>query len=190
MSKRILSVIIAIMMVLMMSSAAVAENVSLDPFEEITDEFNKAVMVEPYQVIVRPARITGWAALRWAPSHSAPLMATYAAKQQLTVMKETPNWLQVKNEQTGDVGFICKNDVAAPETAGEIHEINMTLADNGKTDLGVIDINGAFSLQCALADGYGIQVIKSASDQMVAVISSEEIIATIWSLVSLTGRIA
>ena len=174
MSKRILSVVIAIMMVLAMIPAVVAENVSLDPFEEIVDEFNKAVTVEPYQVIVRPARITGWAVLRWAPSHSAPLMATYAAKQQLSVLQETPNWLQVRNEQTGDVGFICKNDVASPDTAGEIHEVNMTIADNGKTDLGVIDINGAFSLQCALAEGYTIQVIRSASDQMVAIISSED----------------
>ena len=73
MNKRILSVIIAIMMALTMIPAAVAENASMDPFEEITDEFNQAVTVEPYQVIVRPARITGWAALRWAPSHSAPL---------------------------------------------------------------------------------------------------------------------
>ena len=174
MNKRILSVIIAMMMVLSMIPAAVAENVSIDPLEEMNEEFSKAVEVESYQVIVRPARITGWAALRWAPSHSAPLMATYAAKQELTVLKETPNWLQVGNEQTGDVGFIRRSDVAAPDSTGEIHEVNMTLADNGKTDLGMIDINGAFSLQCALAEGYYIQVTKSASDQMVAIILSED----------------
>ena len=57
-----------------------------------------------------------------------------------------------------------------------IKKINLNPCNrtSGKTDLGVIDINGAFSLQCALAEGYAIQVIKSASDQMVAVISSED----------------
>ena len=49
-----------------------------------------------------------------------------------------------------------------------------TIADNGKTDLGVIDINGAFSLQCKMAEGYTIELLKSTSDQMIARVSSED----------------
>jgi hypothetical protein len=182
MNKRILSVIVAIMMVLSMIPAGFAEEVALDPFEEITAEFNEAETVEPYQVVVRPARITGWAVLRWAPSHSAPLMATYAAKQELTVLKETPNWLQVENTTTRDVGYISRKDVTAPDTTSVEHELKMTVADNGKTDLGVIDINGAFSLQCALADGYSIRLTESANDRMAAIVSSEDPVKPVLQL--------
>ena len=35
-------------------------------------------------------------------------------------------------------------------------------------------VNGAFSLQCRIADGYSIMPVKSTSDQMVAIISSED----------------
>ena len=177
MKKQLLSLLLVLAMVFAAVIPAAAEEIhatALDPFEEITAEFEEAKSVESYQVIVRPARITGWAALRWAPSHSASLMATYSAGQELTVLKETPNWLQVKNELTGDVGFICRQDTAAPETAGAIHEVNMQVADNGKTDLGVIDINGAFSIQCEMAEGYDIQTIRSASDRMIAIISSAD----------------
>ena len=175
MKKQLISLVLALALVLtVIVPAAVAENTSTDPFEEITAEFSQAVTVDPYQVVVRPARITGWAALRWAPTHSAPLMATYAAKQQLTVRKETPNWLLVENTKTGDVGYISRKDVTSPDDTAVEHELTLSLADNGKTDLGVIDINGAFSLQCALADGYAIQLMESASDRMVALISSED----------------
>jgi len=48
------------------------------------------------------------------------------------------------------------------------------VVENGKTALGVIDINGAFSLQCKMADGYTIMPMKSTSDQLIAIISSPD----------------
>ena len=158
----------------MLVPAAVAEEIPADPFEEITAEFRQAVSVEPYTVEVHPTRVTGWAALRWAPSSSAPLMATYPARQELTVRRETPHWLLAENTQTGDVGYIARANAAEPGEAQVINNLNPTIEDNGKTNLGVIDINGAFSLQCALPDGYSIRPVKSARDQMVAIVSAEE----------------
>lgn len=177
MKKRILSLLLVLALAAaVMIPAAVAEEVevSMDPFEEITEEFKQARNVEPYQVMTRPTRVTGWVSLRWAPSKSALLMATYPEKQELTVLKETANWLLVTNAQTGDVGYLNKTDAAEPGEAVAEKPLNPRVVENGKTDLGVIDINGAFSLQCRMADGYSIVPVKSTSDQMVAIISSED----------------
>ena len=35
-------------------------------------------------------------------------MATYKANEKLLVIKETDNWYQVEDQDTGDVGFISK----------------------------------------------------------------------------------
>ena len=171
--------VFALLMVLAVAIAAmipagIAEEVSTDPFEEITGEFMQAKAVDPYQIIVRPTRVTGWVNMNWAPSKSAPVMANYPAKTEMTVLKETPHWLQVEYMPTGDVGFIYKEYTAAPGDLKEEKPLNPTVEDNGKTNLGVIDINGAFSLQCKLPEGYTIQPFKSTSDQMVALVSSED----------------
>ena len=185
MKKRFIALLTALVFAACLIPAAVAEEVaevSVDPFEEIDAEFESAKTVERYQVVTRPTRVTGWANLRWAPSRSAPLIATYPAKQELTVRKETTNWLLVENMETGDIGFISKAIVAEPGETQQLKELNPTIADNGKTDIGIIDINGAFSLQCKLADGYTIQPIKSASDQMLAVVTSEDPLKPILQL--------
>ena len=80
--------------------------------DEINAEFATAKKVEPYKVIVRPTRASGWVNLRWAPSMNAELLATYGANTQLLVIAETDNWLQVEDQDTGSVGFIKKEFVA------------------------------------------------------------------------------
>ena len=83
MKKRILSLLVVLVLAAaVMIPAAVAEEaaVSSDPFEEITGEFKQARDVDPYQIVTRPTRVTGWVCLRWAPSKSALLMATYAER--------------------------------------------------------------------------------------------------------------
>ncbi len=79
-----------------------------DTLEDINKEFASAKKVTPYKVTVRPTRVSGWANMRWAPSQSAELMATYKANDQLLVIRELDNWLQVEDQDTGDVGFINK----------------------------------------------------------------------------------
>ncbi len=83
-----------------------------DPLAEINDEFKSAKDVEPYKISVRPTRVSGWVNMRWAPSKSAELLATYKANDQLLVIKELKNWLQVEDPDTGDVGFVSKSFVA------------------------------------------------------------------------------
>lgn len=172
--KFLVSILAVVMAIMMIVPAALAESVSADPFEEINAEFLAATRVEPYQVMVHPPRVTSWASLRWAPSNSALLMATYYAKQELTVLRETPNWLLVENKETGDIGYISKANVEAAGEAQVAKELSPVIESNGKTNIGVIDINGAFSIQCALAEGYTIEPIKSASDQLIAIVYSQD----------------
>ena len=46
--------------------------------------------------------------------------------------------------------------------------------ETGKTTIGMIDINGAFTLQCGLPEGYRVQPVKVTRDQVIAVIASED----------------
>ena len=82
-----------------------------DAVDEINREFRSAKDVDPFSVTVRPSRASGWVNLRWAPSKSAEIMATYKANQKLLVVKELNNWYQVEDQDTGDVGFISKQFV-------------------------------------------------------------------------------
>ena len=90
------------------SSSSSSSKASADPATEINKEFRSAKKVEPFAVSVRPSRASGWVNLRWAPSKSAEVMATYKANDKLLVIKEMDNWYQVEDQDTGDVGFISK----------------------------------------------------------------------------------
>lgn len=83
-----------------------------DTLEDINKEFASAKRVTPYKITLRPTRVSGWVNMRWAPSQSAELVATYKANDQLLVICELDNWLQVEDQDTGDVGFVNKAFVA------------------------------------------------------------------------------
>ena len=83
-----------------------------DLLTEINQQFRSAKQVDEYTITVRPTRVTGWVNLRWAPSKSSELMATYRANDQLIVICEMTDWLQVRDPFTGNVGFLNKVFVA------------------------------------------------------------------------------
>ena len=93
------------------SSSSSSSSASADVAAEIDAEFKSAKKVTPFVVTLRPTRASGWVNLRWAPSKSAQLMATYKQNEKLLVIKETNNWYQVEDQDTGDVGFINKQFV-------------------------------------------------------------------------------
>ena len=95
------------------AEAAEEEEVAAaDTLEDVNREFLSAKKVEPFAVLTRPTRVSGWVNIRWAPSTSAEIMATCVANTRLTVIRETENWYQVQNPETGDVGFVKKDYVA------------------------------------------------------------------------------
>ena len=93
-------------------NAKAAEEAPADPLEAINKEFKESKKVSSYRVTVRPARVSGWVNMHWAPSNDSELLATYKANDTLLVIRELPNWLQVEDQDTGDVGFINRQFVA------------------------------------------------------------------------------
>lgn len=87
------------------SGSAAAASV---PLNDLNTEFKSAKKVTPYAVTVRPSRVSGWVNMRWAPSNEAEIMATYKANDKLLVIWELDNWVQVEDQDTGDVGFVHK----------------------------------------------------------------------------------
>ena len=81
---------------------------------EINSEFRTAVRVaQPYRVISRPSRASGWVNLRWAPSTQAERITTCPQGKELLVLSELRNWYQVQDPVTGMVGFISRAYVTA-----------------------------------------------------------------------------
>ena len=93
------------------SSSSSSSAAATDAISEINAEFRSARKVTPFTVTVRPTRASGWVNMRWAPSKSAEIMATYKQNEKLLVIRETSNWYQVEDQDTGDVGFISKQFV-------------------------------------------------------------------------------
>ncbi len=93
-------------------SGSTAGASSADPLTEMNREFKSAKQVDEYTITVRPTRVTGWVNLRWAPTKSSELIATYRANEQLIVICELTDWLQVRDPITGNVGFLNKVFVA------------------------------------------------------------------------------
>ena len=94
------------------SSGSSGSSTSGDALTEINTQFKSAKMVDEYTITVRPTRVTSWVNLRWAPTKKSELMATYRANDKLIVICEMTDWLQVRDPDTGNVGFLNKVFVA------------------------------------------------------------------------------
>ncbi len=77
----------------------------------INAEFRTAVRVNPYVVLSRPQRASGWVNLRWAPSTDAECISRCYQGHELVVLTELRNWLQVQDPVTGMIGFIMRRFV-------------------------------------------------------------------------------
>jgi len=92
-------------------SSSGSSTAGTDTITEINAEFKSARIVTPFAVTVRPSRASGFVNMRWAPSKSAEVLATYKQNEQLLVIRELNNWYQVEDQETGSVGFISKQFV-------------------------------------------------------------------------------
>ncbi len=72
------------------------------------NEFRTYRVVEPYIVLAKPTRATGWVNLRYAPSTDFGHAENLYANTQLTVIAETANWLQVRKNDTGVTGYVMR----------------------------------------------------------------------------------
>ena len=81
-------------------------------FAAMNAEFKTAKRItDPYIVVARPARASGWVNLRWAPSTEAERIATCKQGKELIVLAELKNWYQVQDPETAMIGFISRQYV-------------------------------------------------------------------------------
>ena len=88
---------------------AVPKQVTDIYIEELNAELKTAKTIsEPFSVLVRPSRATGRVNLRWAPSNKVRSIITYPANKKLIVFAETNEWYQIRDPESGAIGFISK----------------------------------------------------------------------------------
>ena len=69
--------------------------------------FLQARMVTPYNIVLKGARASGSANVRWAPSKASTLLKAYPAGTEMKVIAELgAEWFQVEDPLTGAVGFV------------------------------------------------------------------------------------
>ncbi len=124
----------------------------------------------PLSAVVRASRTTGRVNFRVGPSMSSDLIFPLPDGHPLTVLGATDDWYQVMDAQSGRVGYIHKNYVS-------VQAVSLISVSSGapKEQLGRLSVNGEFSLQCRLPEGYQLQVISTQSSRITASITSTDL---------------
>lgn len=69
--------------------------------------FDKFVTAN-YTAVVRPSTPSGFVHMRWAPSKQYRVIRDYYAGSQLEIIAQNDTWAQVRDVQTGVVGFMMR----------------------------------------------------------------------------------
>ena len=140
--------------------------------DEMNAELRSERTVEPFTVAVRPSRATGWVNFRVGPGTVASRITTFEDGKELQVVAETTHWYRATDPATGRTGYIAKayTTEVEPENVFVIE-----VEPESKKNLGSLDVNGAFTLQCEIPEGYDIQVVNIKGDKVIASVISEDI---------------
>ncbi len=121
---------------------------------------------KPIMISVRAARASGWVNFRVGPGVAADRIASLPDGRELKAIGETDKWYQAIDLETNKTGFISKNYVTVLPTKAEEEA-------PAKTQMGKLNVNGEFTLQCALPTGYSMQLINTLGTKINAFITSE-----------------
>ena len=121
-------------------------------------------VAEPFMIASRPARASGWVNFRSGPGVAAARIDTLPGGRELKVIGETDKWWQAVDMETGTTGFVSKNYVTVLAKA----------VPPEKQQMGKLNVNGEFTLQCLLPEGYSMQMINSMGTAITAFISSQD----------------
>ena len=136
---------------------------------QLKAELQSERSVQPYAAVARASRSSGWVNMRKQPSKSTARIEQCADGTELTVIGETLNWYKVLDPANGKTGYIRQDFItvvpvtpepepAAPETAR----------------IGTLNVNGEFTLQCRIPEGYELQVISSRGARIIASLTAGE----------------
>lgn len=125
---------------------------------------------EPFYVVVVATRATGWINFRVSPGKLTKRVASYQDGKELKVIGETNRWYKCEDPATGKVGYIFKDyttKIAKPVETVES-------ADGSKKQLGKLNVNGDFNIQCELPTDYDLQVVSAKNSSIIASITSTD----------------
>ena len=119
----------------------------------------------PVSAMVRASRTSGWVNFRVGPGLSTDRIDSLQDGHPLTLIGETEGWYQAIDYESGKVGYIDKNYVTI---------LASSLADmpEEKEQLGRLNVNGEFALQCRLPEGYQMQALNHSNSRIIASITS------------------
>ena len=142
--------------------------------EQLNKELASAKMLEkPILAKVRTPRASGWISFRVGPGIGTEQISQLQDGQDLKIIGETKSWYQVIDLATGKTGYVSKSYVGInpvqpePETQSEPEK-------PAKEQMGKLNVNGEFSLQCQLPEGYTMQLINTLGTRIAAFITSED----------------
>ena len=137
--------------------------------EELNRQLKSARTLEtPLMLAVRASRASGWVNFRVGPGVAADRIASLPDGRSMKAIGETDKWYQAIDLETGKIGYISKNYVTV---LGAVKEEPAAVT---KSQMGKLNVNGEFAIQCQLPDGYTMQMINSMGTKINAFISSAD----------------
>ncbi len=140
--------------------------------QETQAQLNGEKTVKPFLVAVRATRASGWINFRVLPGVTEERVASLPDGRELQVIGETEKWYHAVDMETGLTGYISKSLTTVLTTPAPAATASPTPAPF-KEQLGKLTVNGEFSLQCKLPEGYQMQVINTLGTRIIASITSE-----------------
>lgn len=125
----------------------------------------------PLLAVVRTTRSSGWINFRVGPGVVSENISPLPDGRELKIIGETISWYQAVDQMTGKTGYISKSyvQILGPEPEPE------KAKEPVKEQMGKLNVNGEFSLQCQLPEGYSMQLINSLGTKINAFITSEDV---------------
>ena len=136
------------------------------------------VLERPLMAVVRTTRSSGWINFRVGPGIASENVGPLPDGRELKIIGETISWYQAVDMVTGKTGYISKDYVTILGVQPEAGKAEKP----AKEQMGKLNVNGEFSLQCQLPEGYTMQLINTLGTKINAFITSEDADKPIFQL--------
>ena len=122
----------------------------------------------PLILSVRASRASGWVNFRTGPGVAAERIASLPDGRELKAIGETDKWYEAIDPESGKTGYVSKN------YATVLGVVKEEPAAPAKEQMGKLNVNGEFTLQCQLPEGYSMQLINTLGTKIIAFITTED----------------
>ena len=122
----------------------------------------------PFMIQVIATRTTGFINVREQPSSLNRRVESCPDGTTLEVNGETDHWYRVTDPRTGAAGYIYKDYTrVVPQPVQQV-------AAQTEAQLGKLNVNGEFALQCKLPEGYKLDVLMATGSKIVGGVIPED----------------